>query len=101
MVRDGGSVNIVEGLSMNMQWQQYKELELVPDSAPEPKSVTPLQFAILPIAYLWRSLLNALAREHLYEQRTEYFERCWSADYTEPYTTRQADQFKKLLTLMD
>ncbi len=86
---------------MNRQWQHYRELELVPDSAPEPKVRTPLQLAAFPIAFLWRSLLNALAREHMYEQRTEYFERCWSADYAEPYTTNHNDQFKKLLTLMD
>ena len=86
---------------MTRQWQRYRELELVPASAPEPRGRSLIQVAIYPIDYVWRSLLNALAREHLYEQRTEYFERCWSEDYAAPYTIKHMDQLKKLLALMD
>lgn len=83
---------------MKLQWQAYKELELIPDSAPEPKTN---RLNGLLLDYFWRSLINALAQEHFYEQRRDYFERCWAIDYTDPYTTGHADQLKKLLTLMN
>jgi hypothetical protein len=84
---------------MKMQWQTYKELELIPASAPEPKANRLMNGLLL--SSLWRSLINALAQEHFYEQRRDYFERCWAIDYADPYTTKHADQFKKLLSLMD
>jgi hypothetical protein len=84
---------------MKTQWQVYKELELIPASAIEPK-VNRLVNTLL-LSQLWRSLLNALAQEHFHEQRREYFERCWMIDYADPYTTKHIDQLKKLLTLMD
>ena len=84
---------------MKTQWQTYKALELIPDCAPEPQ---PHHFMHgLLLNHLWRSLINALTQEHFYEQRREYFERCWAIDYADPYTTKQADQLKKLLMLMD
>ncbi|XGV99082.1 MAG: hypothetical protein ACAF41_09110 [Leptolyngbya sp. BL-A-14] len=84
---------------MNTQWQAYKALELIPDSAAEPRA-NPLANTLL-LSHLWRSLLNALAQEHFHEQRREYFERCWTIDYADPYTTKHIDQLKKLLILMD
>ena len=83
---------------MKTQWQTYKQLELIPDSAPEPKAN---HFVNGLLSHFWRSLINALAQEHFHEQRREYFERCWAIDYADPYTTKHADQLKKLLTLMD
>jgi hypothetical protein len=84
---------------MNIQWQRYKELELIPNAAPAPK---PNKFNIaLPLVVGWRSLLNALAREQVYEQRTEYLERCWALNYTEPYRTEPAKSLQKLWMLMD
>ena len=84
---------------MKTQWQTYKALELIPDSAPEPKANHLMQGLL--ISHLWRSLINALAQEHVYEQRRDYFERCWAIDYADPYTTKHVDQFKKLLSLLD
>lgn len=84
---------------MNTQWQAYKALELIPESATEPKANWLANTLLL--SQLWRSLLNALTQEHFHEQRREYFERCWAIDYADPYTTKHIDQFKKLLTLMD
>ncbi|PSB24585.1 hypothetical protein [Stenomitos frigidus] len=84
---------------MQTQWETYKGLELIPDSAPEPK-VNHFMHGLL-LSHLWRSLINALAQEHFYEQRRDYFERCWAIDYADPYTIKHADQLKKLLTLMD
>ncbi len=81
------------------QWQHYKELELIPDSAPAPK-VSKFNIA-LPLVATWRSLLNALAREQVYEQRTEYLERCWALNFSEPYTSESLNSLKKLWMLMD
>ncbi|MBC7972503.1 MAG: hypothetical protein H7Z11_20655 [Verrucomicrobia bacterium] len=60
---------------MKPQWQAYKELELIPVSATEPK-VNRLMNTLL-LSQLWRSLLNTLAQEHFHGQRRDYFERCW------------------------
>lgn len=83
---------------MNSQWQRYKALELIPESAPAPQ--TPRFDLTQPIALAWRSLLDALAREQFYEQRTEYLERCWMLNYEEPYAG-EARSLQKLWKLMD
>lgn len=80
------------------RWQNYQELELIPASAPAPKS---RKFNVAaPLVASWRSLINALAREQVYEQRTEYLERCWSMDYSEPYK-KKSSSLHKLWLLMD
>lgn len=80
------------------QWENYKKLELIPDSAPAPK---PRKLNIAaPLVASWRTLLNALAKEQVYEQRTEYLERCWSISYSEPYS-HQSPSLRKLWNLMD
>lgn len=81
------------------QWQHYKELELLPDSAPAPK---PSRFSIAsPFVATWRLLLNALAREQVYAQSTDYLERCWAMNYAEPYLAEAAKPLQKLWMLMD
>ncbi|MBD2092096.1 hypothetical protein H6F67_19800 [Microcoleus sp. FACHB-1515] len=83
---------------MNPQWQRYRELELIPDSAPAPRQA---KFQLgLPLTAAWRSLLNALAREQFYEQRTEYLERCWMLNYEAPYAG-ESKALHKLWLLMD
>ena len=81
------------------QWQNYKELELIPDSAPAPKPSK--LYITLPLVVSWRSLLNALAREQVYAQSTEYLERCWTMNYAEPYTAEPTKLLQKLWMLMD
>ncbi len=84
---------------MKTNWQHYKELELIPSSAREPRRN---KLAIVfPLDKMWQLFLNALVQEHLYEQRTEYLERCWTLNYAEPYTVKTADQLHKLWSLMD
>ncbi|NJL20138.1 MAG: hypothetical protein HC895_03760 [Leptolyngbyaceae cyanobacterium SM1_3_5] len=83
---------------MNLHWQRYQELELIPPSAPAPRKA---KFQLsLPLTTAWRSLLNALAREQFYEQRTEYLERCWQLDYEAPYAG-ESKALQKLWMLMD
>ena len=79
---------------MNVQWQQYKELELVPDTISAPKR---RYFNLFPLAAAWRSLVNALVWEHFYEQRTDYLERCWELNEQE----NRSLALQKLLRLMN
>lgn len=88
----------MDGSFMQTQWQTYKRMELIPDSAPAPSTN---RLNGLLFGYLWRSLINTLAQEHFHEQRRDYFERCWAIDYADPYTAKHADQLKKLLTLLN
>ncbi|WP_009633144.1 hypothetical protein [Synechocystis sp. PCC 7509] len=78
---------------MNVQWQRYKELELVPDNISAPKR----RFELFPLAAAWRSLVNALMWEHFYEHRTDYLERCWELNEQE----NRSLALQKLLRLMN
>jgi len=77
---------------MNVQWQRYKELELVPDTISAPKR----RFELFLLAAAWRSLVNALMWEHFYEQRTDHLERCW-----ENNLDKSESGLQKLLRLMN
>lgn len=77
---------------MNVQWQRYKELELVPDTISAPKR----RFELFFLAAAWRSLVNALMWEHFHEQRTDYLERCW-----ENNLNKSESALQKLLRLMN
>lgn len=87
--------NTTEGVN----WQTYKELELIPNSAPSPQARS--VDLTLPLVAAWRSLLNVLAREQVYGHCTEYLERCWSMNYAEPYTPGTSKPLQKLWMLMD
>jgi hypothetical protein len=82
-----------------ISWQNYKALELIPDAIPAPPASKPA--LNLGLSQIWRSLLDELVREHVYEQRTEYLERCWNLNFTEPQKTTQVDQLRQLLALMN
>jgi len=58
------------------QWHNYKQLELISESVPNPSTHrNPIRTG-LNIA--WRSLLALLVDELIEEQQVEYLERCWS-----------------------
>lgn len=60
----------------NYQWQTYKQLELIPDSVPNPyASGSAFTFGL---SLAWRSLLSLLMDELVDEQQVEYIERCWT-----------------------
>ncbi len=82
---------------MNVQWQRYKELELIPDIISAPKR----RFELFPLATAWRSLVNALMWEHFYEQRTDYLERCWQLNEREIENSEVSLTLHKLWMLMD
>lgn len=84
---------------MNVQWQRYKELELVPDTISAPKRH---RFELFPLVAAWRSLVNALMWEHFHEQRTEYLERCWQLNEQENTGKSEVSlTLQKLWMLMD
>jgi len=58
---------------MKTQWQQYKELELLPDNVAAPQTIhSPLLAAF---DRYWRSQLDQGARKLDYEYQVEYLER--------------------------
>lgn len=81
------------------QWQNYKELELIPSSAIE-SQVNQITFAF-GVAQVWRLLVVALTRELVYEQQVEYLERCWALDYFETDTAANPNTWQKLWILMN
>lgn len=64
------------------QWQAYKQLELIPDSASNPyANSTNFTFGM---SRLLRGLVRLLLDELVEEQQVEYLERCWALnEYTE------------------
>ncbi len=65
-------------LTNHCQWQQYRQLELLPNSMSNPAEEAHL-FA-MGLNWLWRPLLALLIDELVEEQRVEYLDRCWSID---------------------
>lgn len=59
------------------QWQTYKQLELIPDSVPNPHPN--VSAFTLGINLAWKKLLSLLVDELVdVEQQVDYIERCWA-----------------------
>jgi hypothetical protein len=71
---------------MKSQWQLYKQLELIPDSVPEQPTKRPI--LTFPLQLAWKLLVDALAKELVYEQQVEYLERCLTQSQTELSLTK-------------
>lgn len=84
---------------MKTEWQHYKSLELIPDTVPEPRSHKLAM--ILPLSLGWRLLINALVREHLSENRTEYLERCWNMSDLKVLISPKVDSLHQFFELMN
>jgi hypothetical protein len=63
-------------LTHSAQWQAYRQLELIPDSVPNPAEQT--HYLAAGLNPFWRKLLALLIDELVEEQRVEYLDRCWS-----------------------
>lgn len=81
------------------QWQNYKELELLPNSLPKPEA-NKQKFAF-GLEQAWRLLIVALGRELVYEQQVEYLERCWALNCFEPDTDKNSNTWHQLWLLMN
>ncbi len=60
----------------NLQWDIYKNLEMIPVSAPNPSRRANHFSSVLNFG--WRPLLGLLIDELVEDQRVEYLDRCWS-----------------------
>lgn len=65
-----------QSLSSSAQWRTYQQLELIPETIPNPaEQANPLASTL---NLLWRPLLGLLIDELIEEQRVEYLDRCWA-----------------------
>lgn len=61
---------------MNIKWQQYRELELIPPSTPEPQSLhLPLTESL---ERVWRSRVEHRIETLAGKQQADHLERCWA-----------------------
>lgn len=77
-------------------WENYKELELIPNSISEPSARKTFSFGI---DRVWRVLIVALTQELVYEQQVEYIQRCWERDYLG--SENDNNSWQQLWTLMN
>lgn len=81
------------------QWQAYKQLELIPDSASNPyANSTNFTFGM---NKLWRGLLTLLLDELVEEQQVEYLERCWALNKFTQENKSSSDTLQRLWVLMN
>jgi hypothetical protein len=83
----------------NSQWQNYKQLELIPDRVPNPYNRTStFKFGL---GFAWRVLISLLVDELVdREQQIEYIERCWANKEFEQ-KENSARSLQKLWLLMN
>lgn len=81
------------------QWDNYKELELIPNSIPEPQ--TNKQTFAFGLDRVWRVFIVALTQELIYEQQVEYLQRCWDLNDFEAETDTKSNTLHKLWILMN
>lgn len=70
---------------MNIQWQKYKELELIADSLAEPQTEK-LKFAAR-LSQVWRSLASRSTQNLCYEQQVEHLEQCLAINWLDDGTS--------------
>ncbi|WNZ24931.1 hypothetical protein HJG54_20135 [Leptolyngbya sp. NK1-12] len=64
-----------QGSILDCQWQRYRQLELLPESVPNPYLENTFG-----LGWLWRGFVKALVDELIEEQQVDYLNRCWSLD---------------------
>ena len=80
------------------QWQNYKQLELIPSFVPNPHSN---KISLIGLNLAWQLLLTALTYELVDEQQQEYLERCWQLSELEEKGNAHANTLERLWTLMN
>jgi len=83
----------------NSQWQNYKQLELIPNRVPNPYGkASTFKFGL---EFAWRVLISLLVDELVdREQQVEYLERCW-ANQKFDREENSAKSLQKLWLLMN
>ncbi|NJO93680.1 MAG: hypothetical protein HC820_03690 [Hydrococcus sp. RM1_1_31] len=85
-------------LTNDSQWQDYKRLELIPNSTQNPYNTSPSY--LFGFAVAWRKLISLLMDELIEEQQVEYLERCWSLKKfaeQEEFPTKSLQRFWMLI----
>lgn len=77
-------------------WENYRELELIPNSISEPSVRKTFSWGI---DRVWRVLIVALTQELVYEQQVEYIQRCWERDRLD--AENDNNTWQQLWTLMN
>lgn len=70
---------------MNIQWQKYRELELIADSIAEPQT-DKLAF-VARLSQVWGSLANRSTQKLCCEQQVEHLKRCLAIDWLDDGTS--------------
>jgi hypothetical protein len=81
------------------QWQVYQELELIPHFVSEPQAKQPI--LTLPLRAFWRSLINLLSEELVYEQQVEHLEKCLAASELKFTDANHTNTWQQFWTLMN
>jgi len=58
------------------QWQVYKQLELIPETIPDPRKAG-IAFTF-GCGWVWKNLLQLAASELIEDQQIKYLQRCWT-----------------------
>ncbi|MEC4985865.1 MAG: hypothetical protein SAJ37_11625 [Oscillatoria sp. PMC 1068.18] len=91
--------SLINSVTNQLQWQTYKQLELLPNSVENPQ-LKKTKFA-LGLDLVWRSLIVALTKELIYrDQQVEYLERCWALEFEQNSPTN-SNTLQKLWTLIE
>jgi hypothetical protein len=86
-------------ISHSDRWENYKQLELIPDRICKPNT-NKFRF-LFGLGSAWHILLSLLIAELIEEQRVEYLERCWKINESKSNSENKTNFFRKLWTLMD
>jgi len=90
---------VTNGLRDDYWWEQYKELENIPDFVPNPLGDRyPFTSALNAV---WRGLLSLLIDELVAEQRVDYLHRCWLLDEFGHSRESASHPLKRLWVLME
>lgn len=85
------------------QWENYKQLELIPNQVPNPHTKTStFKFGLgkFGLGFAWQVLISLLVDELVdREQQVEYLERCWANQ--EFAQTKNTNSLQKLWLLMN
>lgn len=81
---------------LDCQWQRYRQLELIPETVPNPH-IDNYSFGL---GWIWRSFLHSLIDELIEEQQVEYLTRCWSLDEFGEGETSSPNTLQRLWKLM-
>lgn len=84
----------------NYQWQNYKQMELIPDAVPNPSTkASTFKFGL---GFAWQLLVSLLVDELVDpEQQVEYLERCWANNALDREDKSPTRSLQRLWVLMN